>query len=118
MSSPDGVYYSVALDQEKEKWSDLCARDMLKLGILFLNDGVYEGKRIISKEYIDMAISPSPLNPNYGFLWWIGDGWYGCRGYGGQSVTVFSDIGRVVVTQATVTNRPLEYIDVIWLCRE
>lgn len=51
MSSPDGVYYSVALDQEKEKWSDLCARDMLKLGILFLNDGVYEGKRIISKEY-------------------------------------------------------------------
>ena len=114
--SPDGVYYSVAFDDEKEKWSDLTARDMLKLGLLFYQQGMWKGKRIISKEYIQQAISPSPQDSGYGFLWWLGEGWYGCRGFGGQSVTVMPDKEKIVVTQASVTNRPLEYNDVIFGC--
>lgn len=58
--SPDGVYYSVALDEEKEKWSNLTARDMLKLGLLFYQKGIWNGKRIISEEYIEQVIKPSP----------------------------------------------------------
>ena len=113
IKSPDGVYYSPALDKEEEAVSALTAREMLKIGQLFLQKGIWNGKQIISKEYIDAAVSPSPQNSNYGYLWWLGEGWYGCRGYGGQTVTVFPEQNKIVVTQATATSRPLAYED-IW----
>ena len=113
IKSPDGVYYSPALDKEEEAVSALTAREMLKIGQLFLQKGIWNGKQIISKEYIEAAISPSSQNSNYGYLWWLGEGWYGCRGYGGQAVTVFPEQNKIVVTQATATSRPLAYED-IW----
>ena len=113
IKSPDGVYYSPALDKEEESVSALTAREMLKIGQLFLQKGIWNGKQIISKEYIEAAVSPSPQNSNYGYLWWLGEGWYGCRGYGGQAVTVFPNQNKIVVTQATATSRPLTYED-IW----
>ena len=113
IKSPDGIYYSPALDKEEEAVSALTAREMLKIGQLFLQKGIWNGKQIISKEYIDSAISPSPQNPGYGYLWWLGQDWYGCRGYGGQAVTVFPSQNKIVVTQATATSRPLAYED-IW----
>ena len=113
IKSPDGVYYSPALDKEEEAVSALTAREMLKIGQLFLQKGIWNGKQIISKEYIEAAVSPSPQNPGYGYLWWLGEGWYGCRGYGGQAVTVFPEQNKIVVTQATATSRPLSYED-IW----
>lgn len=109
-----GVTYSVGdMIEEHENPSCLTAEEMLRIGILFLQDGIYEGKRIISHEYIQNAISPSKANPGYGFLWWLGDGWYGCRGFGGQTITVHPEKRLVTVTQATPTSRPLSY-DVIW----
>ncbi len=114
IKSPDGVYYSPALDKNLEKVSAMRATDMLKLGILFLQKGKWEGKQILSSEYVQQAIAPSPQNENYGFLWWRGPGWYGCRGFGGQTVTVFPEKERVVVTQAHSTSRPLEYNDIIF----
>ena len=113
IKSPDGIYYSPALDKEEEAVSALTAREMLKIGQLFLQKGIWKGKQIISKEYIEAAVSPSPQNSNYGYLWWLGEGWYGCRGYGGQAVTVFLEQNKIVVTQATATSRPLAYED-IW----
>ena len=113
IKSSDGVYYSPALDKEEEAVSALTAREMLKIGQLFLQKGIWNGKQIISKEYIEAAVSPSPQNSNYGYLWWLGEGWYGCRGYGGQAVTVFPEQNKIVVTQATATSRPLAYED-IW----
>ena len=113
IKSPDGVYYSPALDKEEESVSALTAREMLKIGQLFLQKGIWNGKQIISKEYIEAAVSPSPQNSNSGYLWWLGEGWYGCRGYGGQAVTVFPRQNKIVVTQATATSRPLAYED-IW----
>ncbi len=42
---------------------------------------------------------------------------------GSQALMVFTilwhwTVKKKVVTQATVTNRPLDYDDIIWLCRE
>ena len=113
IKSPDGIYYSPALDKEEEAVSALTAREMLKIGQLFLQKGIWNGKQIISKEYIEAAVSPSPQNSNYGYLWWLGQDWYGCRGYGGQAVTVFPGQNKIVVNQATATSRPLAYED-IW----
>lgn len=56
----------------------LCAsaKDLARIGQLLVNDGEYEGKRIISKEYLqDMTGSNLKLgerfgNMNYGYLWY------------------------------------------------
>lgn len=87
---------------------------MLKIGIMLSQNGRYEGKSIVSAEYLRSALSPSPQNSNYGFMFWLGKDWYGCRGCGGQSITVFPEKDRIVVTQATPTDRPLEYNDLIF----
>jgi len=69
----------VALDTEKEKWSNLTARDLLQMGILIYQNGVWDGHQLLSKDYIKQALSPSPQDAGYGFLWWLGEGWYACR---------------------------------------
>lgn len=109
-----GVTYSVGdMNEEHEAPSALTALEMVKLGLLFLNGGMYNGTQIISQKYITEAITPSKADPGYGFMWWLGENWYGCRGFGGQTITVFPAKNLVVVTQATPTARPLEY-DVMW----
>lgn len=111
--SPDGVYYSVANCDENEKFSNLCARDLMKLGVMLLHDGLYDDKRIISPEYIREAISPSKTDPGYGFLFWLTEDGYGMRGYGGQHVYVLPKAERVIVTQATPTSRPMPYFELL-----
>lgn len=117
--SPCGVYYSVGNDEETDNETKfkLTAIDMMKIGQLFLNGGRYGQERIISETYIHQAISPLKCNPNYGFLWWVWGEQYGCRGYGGQSITVIPDKNAVIVTQATPTDRGMGYFDVVEYCR-
>lgn len=49
----------------------LSCRDMARLGQLFLNRGQWDGRQLVAADYIDQALTPSPLNENYGFLWWL-----------------------------------------------
>ncbi|MGF7141643.1 CubicO group peptidase (beta-lactamase class C family) [Anaerotaenia torta] len=116
--SPCGVYYSVAEGDEgtQESLANLTAADMQKIGQLFLEKGHYNGKPIVSEEYIAQAVAPSKCNPGYGFLWWLGEGWYGCRGFGGQNITVFPEKNTIFVMQATPTSRGMGYDDVLWKC--
>ena len=116
--SPCGVYYSVAMGDggPEENCSSLTAYDMLKIGQLFLQNGIYHEQQILSGSYCRQATTPSKCNPGYGFLWWVGEDWYGCRGYGGQSITVLPRKRAVIVTQATPTARGMAYDDVVWTC--
>lgn len=52
--------------------------DMVKLGILFLNDGVWRGKRIISSKWVSLV-----LTNGYEFKS-LNNGWYGKGGMCGQ----------------------------------
>lgn len=113
--SPCGVTYGVGDGtKESEESSSLSALDLMEIGKLFLNHGNHEGNQILSNAYIERAITPSKCNPGYGFLWWVGEGWYGCRGYGGQNITVFPEKNTVFVMQATPTSRGMSYDDVMW----
>lgn len=118
--SPCGVYYSVGDGKEADNETKfkLTAVDMLKIGQLFLHKGKFGKKQILSENYIHQAVSPLKCNPNYGFLWWVWEGQYGCLGYGGQSITVIPDDNAVIVTQATPTDRGMGYYDVVDFCRE
>ena len=69
----------------------LSVEEMNRLGILFLNNGVYKGKRIISEAYVK-ACSTTQIKTNgdhwgdYSYQFWMvpeGDG-YRCDGAWGQ----------------------------------
>lgn len=51
--------------------------EMGRIGQMLLDGGVYKGKRIVSKEYLDMALTnqlDSSIDRLYGFFFWIDDG--------------------------------------------
>lgn len=51
------------------------ARDLARFGLLYLNGGVWNGERIISKEWIDFVRTPAPATAatghQYGGQWWL-----------------------------------------------
>jgi CubicO group peptidase (beta-lactamase class C family) len=79
----------------------LTGEDLAKIGYLYLQDGVWEGKRILSKQWISQSLTPY-VDTNfqglkYGFKWWLyplkgGTEviWMGI-GFGGQRLMVFPD---------------------------
>ena len=46
--------------------------DWLRIGELVLNQGVLNGEQIVTSDWIQQMTSPSPTNPLYGFLIWVG----------------------------------------------
>jgi CubicO group peptidase (beta-lactamase class C family) len=51
------------------------ARDLVRLGEVMLNHGVWEGRQLVPASWIEASIAPSQsLNPAYGYLWWL-NGW-------------------------------------------
>ena len=74
------------------------ARDFGRIGQLYLDSGMWRGKRILPVEYWNASITPAKLmdkgrpNDRYGYFWWLTevDGqpvWY-CRGFHGEYVVV------------------------------
>lgn len=56
----------------------LRARDMLKLGQLYLQGGVWEGERVLPAEWVEASTrrhytftNPSPHVKGYGYFWWV-----------------------------------------------
>ncbi|PCH60610.1 MAG: serine hydrolase, partial [SAR86 cluster bacterium] len=45
--------------------------DHARYGYLFLRDGLWEGRQLISKDWIDKATTASAANKNYGYMWWL-----------------------------------------------
>lgn len=49
----------------------ISAYDQARFGLLSLRRGMWEGERVLSEEWIDMATTPGELSPNYGFMNWV-----------------------------------------------
>ncbi len=51
------------------------ARDLARLGLLYLNRGMWEGERILSEEWVDFVRTPAPSTADfgrfYGGQWWL-----------------------------------------------
>ncbi|GBD32573.1 hypothetical protein HRbin33_01543 [bacterium HR33] len=89
----------------------VAARDWARLGNLYLQDGVWNGERLLPEGYVDYVKTPAPAwvadgRPVYGggFFWVNGDGSlpiprdaFAMRGAGGQSATIIPTHGLVVV---------------------
>lgn len=48
-------------------------RDFARFGQLLLNDGIWEGERILPEGWVDYSITPTPTSPNgnYGAQFWL-----------------------------------------------
>ncbi len=88
----------------------ISAEDMARFGLLFLNNGVWNKKRLLSNEWIEKAITPSKPNVNYGYMWWLNkkgkrhwDGLseniYYAAGFGGNFIVVDNEKNLVIVTR-------------------
>jgi CubicO group peptidase (beta-lactamase class C family) len=90
--------------------SQFLPRDFMKFGQLMLNGGTWEGRRILSREFVERATSPlyNLAHIYYGFNWWSEDFPYKDRnvhafmalGAGGQIVTVVPELDLVIAFYA------------------
>jgi CubicO group peptidase (beta-lactamase class C family) len=86
----------------------LTARDVARLGLLYLRSGMWNDRRVISQEWVDESTTPQmPAvgQTEIGYLWWRSSYRIARRmvdviysaGYGGQSLTLVPDLDLVFV---------------------
>ena len=91
----------------------LTPSDMAKLGYLFLNDGVWDGKQVVSARWVEEATSKHVTADDgfgYGYQWWLDErvDAYFARGRAGQLIFVVPEKKLVVVITANqLDDRPL-----------
>jgi CubicO group peptidase (beta-lactamase class C family) len=100
------------------------ARDWARFGLLYLNDGVAGGKRILPEGWVDYSASPTPNGwVGYGAGFWTNRGWslganyriehgwprdaFLAKGTLGQYVIVIPSERLVIVRLGTAPNWPL-----------
>jgi len=100
----------------------LKAKDMAKFGMLYLNDGNFQGIQVVPSEWIKLSTiertgmigtyySGWNKTYGYGFLWWVKriDGELDipfAMGHGGQRIAVIRNVNAVMVTQAEPNPKP------------
>jgi CubicO group peptidase (beta-lactamase class C family) len=47
------------------------ARDMARFGLVFLRNGKWKDRQLVSPKWIAMARTPGPANAEYGFMNWF-----------------------------------------------
>jgi CubicO group peptidase (beta-lactamase class C family) len=52
----------------------ISARDQIRIGTMLLQDGLCEGRRIVSAQWVRRMRTPCPIAPFYGLLTWLNDG--------------------------------------------
>lgn len=82
-------------------------RDALKLGQLYLDDGLWKGRRIVSRKWVEASIAPHPMEAGGtdGYNWHLNSikvgersfRQYEASGNGGQLVMVVPDLDLVIM---------------------
>jgi CubicO group peptidase (beta-lactamase class C family) len=86
-------------------------RDMAKLGYLYLHQGMWDGRQIVSPQWIKAATQKHSDNGGggYGYQWWLQPdlGGYSALGRYGQTIFVQPELDLIVVTTAQVNDHDL-----------
>ena len=91
--------------------SSFRSRDMLKMGMLILDMGKWQGQQLLPAAFVERATSPirhTHGNSSYGYFWWVQDievdgKTYHCkqgRGAGGQFIFMFPELELIAVVTA------------------
>ncbi len=84
------------------------ARDWARFGLLYLNNGVFNGERILTEKWVSETVSPAPSarQKQYGYQFWLNAGkkyphapadMFYANGYEGQSIFIIPSKRLVVV---------------------
>lgn len=93
----------------------MTSRDFVKLGSLYLQGGRWDGRQVISKQWVEVSTADHVRandTETYGYLWWkraftVGERKYPAyfmTGNGGNKVVVVPSAGLVAVITATLYN--------------
>lgn len=98
----------------------LTMRDLLRLGLLVLDGGAFDGRRVVSESWLEASFRPAKrveFGIDYGYFWWLADGtppppgwdrpspWIGAFGNGGQRLFVSRETGFMAAISAGAYNR-------------
>ena len=114
---PLGITRSLEWSVDKQEYYNgsstlrLGPHEMLRFGLLFLNNGFADGKQILSSDWVQLSTRPHittsdavPFGTDYGFLWWTGStsnrDFYFANGWGGQFIVNVPDLNLTVVAQS------------------
>lgn len=85
----------------------ISARDQARFGLLFLRNGKWEGRIVVSEDWVRKATRPSPQKSDYGMLWWLNTGrkqWpslseraFAAVGFGSNTIWIDPEKDLVVV---------------------
>jgi len=88
----------------------LRARDMAKIGQLYLNEGKWNDQQVLTEDWINASIQPhvSTFGGRYGYQWWLrrfivndrNIHSYYADGRGGQFIFVFPEFELIIVSTA------------------
>lgn len=97
--SPEGYFYGAS-------HMLLSVHDLSKFGMLFYNKGIYNGKRIISEAYADLATSAQQMNREggYGFYFWKYRGGFSINGKWKQKCYVLPQKGLIITYLSHIEN--------------
>jgi CubicO group peptidase (beta-lactamase class C family) len=93
-SNPEGISIG---------WGEMHLKphDMAKIGMLYLNQGKWEGMQVIPAAWVEASTRmhlPATLSDGYGYQWWVDEGGYFMAlGYQGQFIYVVPEVELVVV---------------------
>ncbi|MEG9328750.1 serine hydrolase [Salinimicrobium catena] len=100
-------------------------KDMAHFGLLFLNNGNWNGKQLLSEELIEEAVEPANANPNYGYMWWLNkkgprywenipDHVFYAAGFGGNFIIIDQKQDLVVVTRWLEPSKVEEFMNILY----
>ena len=90
-------------------------QDFARFGLLYLRDGVFDGRRILPEGWVDYARTESAREESsaYGAHWWlIGEhaAWFRAAGYDGQTILIAPDKDAVLVRCGRTPDEPMQQL--------
>ena len=115
---------------EPDAWGNLIlsgydyvsARDWARFGLLYLQDGMWQGERLLPEGWTEFVRTPTPGDggDGYGGLFWLNQGGaldklpadaYSARGYMGQTTMVIPSRSMVIVRLGPSPSETGRYIN-------
>ncbi len=103
----------------------ISAEDMARFGLLFMNNGRWKDRQIISEAWIKEALTSSTPHINYGYMWWLNkdgeDQWEGspenifsAHGFGGNYIVIDREREMVIVTRWMEPRKMAEFLRLVY----
>jgi len=101
----------------------ISTRDQARFGYLFLRNGKWKDRQLISADWVAKLRVPTEAKPNYGYMWWLNRGprrmstWPGsmfnATGFGGNFVIVDQEHDLLIVTRWLDSSKMVPFVQLV-----